>query len=505
MYTGAATGCEVRNLDPATTYALRVRAHTAIGSSAWGDVLTVTTAAAAPSAPTALVVAAAGPNELRVCWAPPQRQHGAPVTGYLVEMAGSSGRAAGSGGGGSAGGAGAASKGSSSSTSSSRASKAMSSGAWSKVWQGACTDCLVPGLAPGRRYQFRVRASNTQGSGPWCEVAEGTTRAAPPGAPGRPAVTQRAAASLKVRWPLPAEDNGALVTSYRLQARPRGGGSDTGTGSSGSSSKSNSNSSSSSSSTSFVDAYSGVDHTARVSGLQPGTKYELRVAAVNSEGQGPWSEVETASTTLQPPPPPSGLEADVMPGPCATLHIRWRAAEEPGPTTAAAVGYEVEALPSGGSGSSSGAGASTKAAAASAVPALRHHVGLVEAAALSGAAPGCRYSVRIRSVGAAGSGHSNWSDAVVIFVPPAPKAASADCDSDSNTPAASGAAGLAPGADCTLSCRTAQACACCLHHLRVISHCCAPNWCLCNHPSAPQASAKLGRRCAMQAKTSRWH
>jgi hypothetical protein len=388
VYTGPALSCEVRNLEPATTYSLRVRAHNAMGGSLWGDTATLVTAAAAPGPPGSLAVAAASAGELHVSWSPPLRDHGSVVSAYLLEMAAGGRGGAGSmvgGAGGKAGGGGGGS------------SKAGSSQAWSKVWQGPDTACSVSGLLPGRTYQFRVRACSNQGLGTWCEAAAGTTLPAAPTAPGRPVVSQRAATSLKVRWTLPAEENGAPLTGYVLQSRPVG------------------STSGSSGGDPFADSYVGMEMGARVTGLEPGTSYELRVAARNRVGQSPWSEMETAATALRPPTPPTSVAAVVNTGPPLVLRVSWATpADDPGGLAAEAVGYEVEALSGTAAPSGGGGGA-----------ALRQQVGRVETASLVGLSPGCTYTVHLRAVGAGGSGHSAWSESVRISVPAAASAAAA--------------------------------------------------------------------------------
>ncbi|GBF99904.1 hypothetical protein Rsub_12812 [Raphidocelis subcapitata] len=414
VYTGPAQSCEVRGLEPASAYSLRVRAHNAMGGSAWGDAVTVTTAAAAPGAPTGLAVSAASSCEVDVKWAPPLRDNGAAVTGYLLEMAvgisgaGSSGISIGS----------SSSSGSGAGKSGKGSSKLGAAGAWTKVWQGAETGCSVSCLLPGRRYSFRVRACSAQGLGPWCEPAVGATLPAEPGPPGQPAVTQRTATSLRAKWTLPAEDNGAAVTSFALQLRPMGGDAP------------------------FALAYEGVELGTRVAGLEPGTTYELRVAARNRAGQGPWSDATTAATALRPPAPPVCAAAEVESGAPLALRVTWTAPADAGPATAEAVGYEVEAQPGAhgaAGGGASGGAAFSGAAAALGGGALRQQVGRVESVVLPGAVAGCSYSVRLRAVGAGGSGHSAWSEAVRIQVPadaaPAPEAGSAAACSSTDTPA----------------------------------------------------------------------
>ena len=73
----------------------------------------------------------------------------------------------------------------------------------------------VEGLRPGREYMLRVRACNCRGQGPWSRTASAETLPAPPDAPPAPAVGQRTACSLRLRWDAPAEVNGAAVVHYR--------------------------------------------------------------------------------------------------------------------------------------------------------------------------------------------------------------------------------------------------------------------------------------------------
>jgi hypothetical protein len=416
VYTGPALSCEVRALEPACSYSLRVRAHNSMGGSAWGAAATVTTAAAAPGAPTGLAVSPVSSLTVDVRWAPPLRDNGAAVTGYVLEMAAGSSSSTGSSSNSSA--AGKSGKG---------AGKSGAGLAWTKAWQGPDSGCCVSHLLPGRRYSFRVRASSSQGLGPWCDPAEGSTLPAEPGPPGQLSVPQRTATSLRAKWTLPAEDNGSAVTAFVLQLRPFGGDAP------------------------FRVAYEGVELGARVSGLEPGTAYELRVAARNRAGQGPWSEAMTASTALQPPAPPTSVAADVETGPPLVLRVTWAAPTDAGPATAEPVGYEVEAQPAapgaaagGGASSAASAGSFSSSAAAlgGAAGTLRQQVGRVEAVALAGVAAGCTYGVRLRAVGAAGSGHSAWSEAVRVSVPPdaapAPEASRAAGASSSADAAASG-------------------------------------------------------------------
>jgi hypothetical protein len=56
-YRGAETCCEVKGLEPNSSYCVKVKAHNAMGSSRWSEVATFQTGPAAPGAPTQLQAA----------------------------------------------------------------------------------------------------------------------------------------------------------------------------------------------------------------------------------------------------------------------------------------------------------------------------------------------------------------------------------------------------------------------------------------------------------------
>ena len=71
------------------------------------------------------------------------------------------------------------------------------------------------GLNPGAMYHYIIRASNSQGAGPWSTSLSATTRAA---APGTPALTARSGGRTTVilEWTVP-NSNGSPITDYELQ------------------------------------------------------------------------------------------------------------------------------------------------------------------------------------------------------------------------------------------------------------------------------------------------
>lgn len=378
VYRGPLEACEVKGLEPFSAYALRLCAHSESGPSPWSDYASALTASAPPTPPDELSAAPVSCSEAALMWAPPARDYGMPVTLYTVEQ---SSVPRGGGGG-----------------------QAAAAGHWQQVYSGSTCSCTASGLAPGRAYQFRVRAANSVGVSGFSAVAVATTLPAPPSAPGRPAVSARTANGAKVRWDEPAHSHGAAVTSYVLQACPAA------------------------TPGAWVDVAVGPEASVKVTSLQPSTKYLLRAAAANSAGQGPFSECEAVTTLLLPPTAPEGLALASEPelaGPSldtAGVALVW--VEPPATaTTSGAIGYEVVAVPkppADGSG------------APPAWPAVKQTVPRRCEARLEGLVPGVGYGIRLRAVGAEGTGHSAWSEDLVVQMPASDRARSAGALADND-------------------------------------------------------------------------
>eukprot|EP00878_Enallax_costatus_P013311 GHUV01013916.1.p1 GENE.GHUV01013916.1~~GHUV01013916.1.p1 ORF type:complete len:484 (+),score=184.17 GHUV01013916.1:46-1452(+) len=373
VYTGPAVSTEVKHLKPASRYALRVRAHNAMGGSPWGESLTALTNPAVPTQPCSLSCAALSSCSVQLSWQPPVEDNGSAVSTYQLEMAMPGGAA----------------------------------GSWTKAWQGSGQQHQVEGLLPGRSYSWRLRAFNSCGAGPWCEAVKGITLPAEPGAPAKPTCSQRTATSVKAKWSIPTEENGSAVNRYLLQVCAADGSTDAAAAEDPWQQQ-------------WQQVYEGSDLTYRVTGLQPGSSYELRVAAANAVGVGQWSEGSSFTTLLKPPPPPTSITAEIEGGveavaagdnPSQVLLVSWPASEA-APASADAVGYEVEAAP----------------APAGTIAVLKATVAKQTSGSISGLQPGATYAVRVRSVGAAGTGHSSWSPVVSVAVPalPPPPPSSSD-------------------------------------------------------------------------------
>jgi hypothetical protein len=199
VYKGAVPSAEVSGLAPSSRYAFRVAAVNAVGNSVFSQPADLTTAPAAPTEPLSVTATPVSSSEIQITWAPPVCDQGSPLTGYTVDMApvkGDNGAAA---------------------------------GAWQQVGSVPAGPAALQGsdqhgpsmrfcnLQPGRSYQFRVRALNSCGSSPASTPAQATTLAAPPGAPCRLSVTQKAATHARIKWDLPQESHGAPVEEYHVE------------------------------------------------------------------------------------------------------------------------------------------------------------------------------------------------------------------------------------------------------------------------------------------------
>ena len=97
-----------------------------------------------------------------------------------------------------------------------------------------------------------------------------------PGTPAAPTVTGESSGNVAVAWTAP-DNAGPAITDYDLRYRE---------GSSGA----------------FTDfAHAGDATSATITGLNPGTSYEVQVRATNDEGTGPWSASGTRSTSAAAP------------------------------------------------------------------------------------------------------------------------------------------------------------------------------------------------------------
>lgn len=193
------------------------------------------------------------------------------------------------------------------------------------VYESATYDTspfTATGLTTGESYQVRIAAVNAIGQGAE-DYSDAIPGAAIPGAPTALSATA-GDGQAALSWTAPASDGGAAITGYVVEYTPAGGSAQTtGTGSS---------------STSFT-----LD--SGNSSITNGVAQSIKVAAVNSAGQGPYSSavsVTPVATTV--PGIPTGLSATAGD---TQVSLTWTAPASNGGS--AITDYSVRYTPSGGS------------------------------------------------------------------------------------------------------------------------------------------------------------
>lgn len=160
-------------------------------------------------------------------------------------------------------------------------------------WQTAsATDTLLnytlSGLNVGQGYDIQVWATNATGSGPAASLTNVLTQQAPPPPvfPSAPTLTLAVVSDVTITATWTSPSTGAPFTGYNLQRSPSGGSSDT-----------------------WTTIVSSVNElTYSDTGLSPASAYDYRVQAINANGLGAWSTIETATTQAAPALPMVGFD-----------------------------------------------------------------------------------------------------------------------------------------------------------------------------------------------------
>lgn len=333
---GSATGYRHMGLSPATTWEYRVSAANDWGTSPFTEIASATTRAAPspPGAPAALAAAAVSDTRIDLSWTAPAT--GGTVTTFHIEAA-------------------------------------TGGGAFTGIATvpATATGYSHTGLTASTTWDYRVRASNSDGFSPYSNTASATTHAPPvtPTPPGPPTgLTARpvSESQIDLDWTAPA--TGGAVREYIVER-------DDGAG------------------------FTEIGRTAALAfsstGLARGSTYTYRVLASNDDGVSPPSGSASA-TTLNPPDAPTGLGASVVSA--TEIRLTW----SPPPTGGSVDSYTIEART-----------LLTPYAVVGTVPAGQtffDHTGLLAATT---------YFYRVRAVNGDGaSGYSNEDSATTLALPP---------------------------------------------------------------------------------------
>lgn len=206
-------------------------------------------------------------TSVRIKWQGPLEDNGAPVGEFVLEMA-------------------------------------PAGGSFQPVYAGDSTGYRAQQLAPGTQYQFRVRAGNAVGLGPYSEVSSVSTTSAPPSPPTRVEAVladsdAAAAPAVLVSWePAPQGELQAACISYEIDAVPVpvGDASAHGHKSGGAAAEPKRQTCSA----------KVPQHT--LTGLQPGATYTVRVRGIGADGagHGDWSGVATVQLPAVEKPAAAG-------------------------------------------------------------------------------------------------------------------------------------------------------------------------------------------------------
>ncbi len=334
---GTRTNHTITGLTNGDSYEVRVRAVNTRGDGAWSG-SSIATPVAVPNTPTALTLTV-GNTQLGVAWSAPTDTGGSPITRYKLQY------------------------------------RKGSSGAWTPITSdigSTRTNHTIAGLTNGDSYEVQVRAENAQGTSPWSSSASATP-ATVPVAPADPTLTV-GNTQLSAAWSAP-NNGGSAITRYELQYRKGSSGAWT-----------------------LISSGIGTSHT--ITGLTNGDSYEVRVRAVNAQGDGAWSGSSTATPDIAPNAP----TAPTLTAGNTHITATWSAPTDNGGS--AITRYELQYRTGGGAWTfiTSGIGTNTS------------HT-------ITGLTNGDSYEVRVRAVNA--QGNSPWSSsaaATPATVPDAPTA-----------------------------------------------------------------------------------
>ncbi len=252
--TVTTTGTTISSLNPGTRYDVRVAAKNEIGTGPWltGVGTTAEVLAIVPDAPTDVTVNVASGTSLHVSWTAPADDGGAEITGYDVQYL----------------------------------NENRLPIAWTSVTlEGTNTETTIRGLVSEQEYFIKVAAINSVGTGAYSKEEYAILTPLPvPDAPNNLIVDVTSETSVYVIWDVPSYAGSSEITGYDLQYRE------------GSESLISWNSM-------ILDGY---ETETEISELTAGKEYFFKVAAINSEGIGAYTE-EVSAVLIPLPDAPTGL------------------------------------------------------------------------------------------------------------------------------------------------------------------------------------------------------
>ncbi|XP_052868778.1 fibronectin type III domain-containing protein 3B [Anopheles cruzii] len=268
----------INKLLPSTYYVFRLSAVNEFGRSGFSDLVKYSTVGSAPAQPAPPTLRQATATALRLAW-----QRRSQCEEYTLQMNDDQGYG------------------------------------YRNVYTGVDTLYECAGLRRASTFQFRLRAENDNGRGPWSEEVVFRTLPTCPGRPTKPQVKGKVHAnSFKVRWDAPQDTGGADIMLYHLEI---------------------------SSGALYERVYSGKESEAMIERLSPGTAYQIRVLCEGPGGISTFSEPCLVTTEPVTPSQPTRPFCKSPPTPYAAC-LAWEEPDYNGGTPV--LEYEMELEANGG-------------------------------------------------------------------------------------------------------------------------------------------------------------
>ena len=278
-------------LTAGTTRHYRVSAINANGTGVPSNVDSATTGTTVPGAPTGLTATASGTTQIDLAWSAPASTGGSAITGYKIESSSDGGSS------------------------------------WSDLvanTSNTTTTYAHTGLTAGTTRHYRVSAINANGAGTASNVDSATTGTTVPGAPTGLSATASGTTQIDLAWSAPASTGGSAITGYKIEVSANG-------------------------TSGWTDQVANTNSTATTyahTGLAAGDTRHYRVSAINANGAGTASNVDSATTGTTVPGAPTGLSATASG--TTQIDLAWSAPASTGGS--AITGYKIEVSANGTSG-----------------------------------------------------------------------------------------------------------------------------------------------------------